>query len=155
MIFLIMSIIFFNLFCFLVPKRLTWIEIVTTTWFGMFFELIVNVYLDLKYDLYGYFNKGVDWETLIIIFGVFPQLNYLVLNFYPYSKGLMRLLIYLLTWDILAVGYEQLSILAGFFYYNGWKWWYSAIAYPPIILILGYNLRFIRWIISISRSREV
>lgn len=146
MVFLIISIIVFYSICLLVTRRLTWIEILATTWFGLYFEAMTNVYLDLKYDLYGYFNKGVDWHALIPLLGIYPPLNYLILNFYPEGRGFLLITAYLLTWDLFSVIYELLSINAGVFYHNGWQWWYSAIVYPPIFLILWYHLKFVRWL---------
>lgn len=150
MVFCFVSIILFFVICFLVPRRLSWIEILTTTWFGLYFEVMTNVFLDLKYDLYGYFNKGVDWAALVPLVGIYPILNYLVLNLYPEGKGFIRISAYLLAWDAFSILYEAISIQNHVFYYNGWKWWYSAIAYPPILLILWYHLRFVKWVISKS-----
>ncbi|WP_425353921.1 CBO0543 family protein [Cohnella thailandensis] len=140
--------------CFLVPRRLSWIEILVTTLFGLYFEALVNVYLDLKYDLYGVFNKGVDWAGLIPHFGMYPALSYLVLNFYPRDKNITRIIVYLLAWTIFSVAYECISRATDVLYYNGWRWWYSAIVYPLIFLILWYNLKFTRWVIKKSLSAD-
>ncbi|NRF91489.1 hypothetical protein HQN89_10705 [Paenibacillus frigoriresistens] len=148
MVFLIISIIVLYGICFFVTRRLTWIEILTITWFGLYFETITDTYLDLKYDLYGYFNKGPDWASLIPLFGVFPPLNYLIMNFFPAKNEVARITIYLLAWDAFSIGYELLTIKYGVFYYNGWKWWYSAIVYPPIFLTLWYHLKFTRLLIK-------
>lgn len=154
MLFFIVSIIVLNIICFLVPRRLSWIEILASTWFGLYFEAIVNIFLDLKYDLYGYFHKGVDWASLFPLFGVFPAFNYLILNFYPRNKGSIQTIVYLLVWTAISVIYETVSIMTGGFYYNGWTWWYSAIAYPFVILILWYNLELIRWVVKKSRTTD-
>ncbi|CAG7604862.1 hypothetical protein PAESOLCIP111_00745 [Paenibacillus solanacearum] len=150
MVFLMISVVVFYTACFFVPRRLSWIEVLTTTLFGLYFETMTNIFLDLKYDLYGYFNKGVDTKTLIALLGVYPALNYLLLNLYPAGKGFLQVMVYLLAWDAFSILYEAISIKTGVFYYNGWTWWYSAIAYPPIFLILWYNLRFIRWVLKKS-----
>lgn len=148
MVFLIGSIVVVYLISFVVPRRLSWIEILVTTWFGLYFEAMVNIYLDLKYDLYGYFQKGVDWITLLPLLGIYPPLSYLVLNFFPAGKGFFRIALYLLAWDALAVAYEYIAIQNGVFYYNGWIWWYSAILYPPIFLTLWFHLVFARKLIK-------
>jgi hypothetical protein len=111
---------------------------------------MTNVFFDLKYDLYGYFDKGVDWLALIPLLGIYPSINYLFLNFFPEGKGFTRIFIYLLSWDAFALVYEALSRKSNFFYYNGWKWWYSAILYPPILLILWYHLKLTRKLIRKS-----
>ena len=49
MLVLILIVILFN--------GMTPIEMLTTTLFAMFLQLITDTYLDLKYDLYGYFRR--------------------------------------------------------------------------------------------------
>ncbi|MEQ2464800.1 hypothetical protein ACTQ5K_25105 [Niallia sp. Sow4_A1] len=58
-------VILFNAIAYFIPKRLTAIELLTTTLFATFLQLVTDTFLDLKYDLYGYFRIGVDWESLI------------------------------------------------------------------------------------------
>ena len=58
-------VILFNAIAYFIPKRLTAIELFTTTLFVTFLQLVTDTFLDLKYDLYGYFRIGVDWESLI------------------------------------------------------------------------------------------
>ncbi|MCP1450171.1 hypothetical protein [Priestia megaterium] len=48
------------------PKRISWIEMYTTSLFVMFLGSVADIYLDVKYDLYGFFTKGVDFEYLLI-----------------------------------------------------------------------------------------
>lgn len=152
MLFLISSIILALFFSFVAPRRLSWIEILVTTWFGLYFEAMVNIFLDLKYDLYGYFKKGVDWVTLVPLLGIYPPLSYLVLNFFPTGKGIIRIAIYLIFWDAISVAYEQFAIRYGVFYYNGWTWWYSAILYPPIFIALRLHLAIARMLIRKSKN---
>jgi hypothetical protein len=75
MLFLIVTAIVFSSVAFFIPKRISRVEIFATTFFSSFLEVMANVFLDLKYDLYGYFNKGVDYETLLYIFEIFPAVN--------------------------------------------------------------------------------
>lgn len=147
MIFLIFSIVIINGLCFLLPRRLTWGEIIVTAWFGLYFEAIVNIYLDVKFDLYGYYTKGVDWKSLLPILGLYPALNYLVLNFYPSKSSKWIVITYLLAWDFFSVVYEVLSIKFGFFYHNGWTNWLSALVYPFLFYVLWLHLKFYRWAI--------
>jgi hypothetical protein len=75
MLFLIVTAIVFSSVAFFIPKRISRVEIFATTFFSSFLEVMANVFLDLKYDLYGYFNKGVDYETLLYIFEIVPAVN--------------------------------------------------------------------------------
>lgn len=136
MLILISTVIIFNLIAFLIPKRLSPMVLLATTLFAMYLQLITDVYLGLKYQLYGYFNKGVNWSTLIYAFGIYPAINVVFLNYYPYGKKIYKHAIYILSWSILAMGYETLFIWTGTFYLNGWKQFYSLLVYPILYIIL-------------------
>jgi hypothetical protein len=144
MLFLIISVVVYNLIAILIPKRLTKIEMYGTSLFGLYFALITDVYLDLKHNLYGYFTKGVDYKSLIAIFGLYPSVNIIFLNYFPFRKGIKAKIIYILGWSMLLIIYEWVSLIAGYFYHNEWKLWYSALLYPLILSILVLNLLFIR-----------
>ena len=49
------------------PKRISWIEMSTTSLFVMFLGSVADVYLDVKYNLYGFFTKGVPKQKCFII----------------------------------------------------------------------------------------
>lgn len=117
------------------------IEIVTTTLFSTFLQVITDVFLDIKYHLYGYFNEGVDWEANIYMIGIFPAVNIVFLNYFPYKRSNWKKAIYLIGWWIFAVVFEVFYLWSGTFYYNGWKLWYSAIIYPFLYLLLvGFHM---------------
>ncbi|GKU82596.1 CBO0543 family protein [Niallia sp. NCCP-28] len=136
MLFLIITVIVFNLIAYFIPKRISPIELLATTLFASYLQILTDVYLGLKYHLYGYFDKGVDWDTLLYIFGIYPAINVIFLNYYPYGKTLYKQAIYILCWSILAMVYETIFIWSGTFYLNGWKQDYSVIVYPILYTIL-------------------
>lgn len=138
MLFLILSVTVFNLIALFIPKRISGIEIITTTLFALYLEALVNIFLDFKYDLYGYFSKGVDWRGLLYGFGIFGQVSIVYLNYFPYNKKLMNKIIYIIGWSVFAYIYELLFLWSKTYYYNGWKYWYSLIIYPILYLILMY-----------------
>ncbi len=70
--FLWLTVIVFNLVFLFMPKKLTIIELFTTCLFAMVLQQVVDLALDLKLDLYGYFTKGIQWRYLIPIFGIYP-----------------------------------------------------------------------------------
>jgi len=133
-----------------VPKNLTKIEIYSSTFFALYFDLITDVYLVLKYDLFGYFGKGVEWATTPYIIVVYSAVNFLYLNYFPFKKGNRKQMIYILAWSIFAIIYEKIAQSTELFYYHGWKWWYSALLYPLLFLILVINFKVIRRIIKHS-----
>lgn len=136
MLVLILIVILFNGIAFFIPKRLTPIEMLTTTLFAMFLQLITDTYLDLKYDLYGYFRKGADWESFIYILGIYPAINVIFLNYFPYKEGVKTKIIYVFIWGVIAMVYETIFIWSGTFYLNGWKQIYSVFTYPVLYVIL-------------------
>jgi hypothetical protein len=136
--------IMFWLIIFFSKKRISKMEMYTTTFFALYFELLANVILDLKYDLYGYFNKGVDWATLPALLVIFPAVNILFLNFYPFLKSIIKQIFYILICSIIGISYEWVYLQTEFFYHNGWNLWLSFISYLMIFYILVLNLRIIR-----------
>jgi hypothetical protein len=121
------------------PKRITWLEIYTTAWFGVAFASLADIYFDLKLELYGFFDRGqASWEVLILYFGMYPTYNAIFLNFFPKSNRWKQAL-YILANDVFLFCYEWFMLQIGVLYYNTWKIWYSALAYPLILLILYWN----------------
>lgn len=142
--FLILTVIVLNAVFWYMPKQLTAIEIFSTCMFALVFELIVNIYLDLKLDWYGYFKKGVQWGSMIAIFGIYPAANTIFLNYYQYMEKVKQKFWYIIGCSVLAVVYEWLAEKSGYFYYHQWKLWYSAILYPIIFFILVLVFKFVR-----------
>lgn len=138
------SILIFNLAAYLMPKRLSRVEIYATSLFALVLQSTTDVYLDLGYDLYGYFNRGPDILTMLPVFGIYPALGTIFLNYYPYRGNACSKGLYILGWTLFSVVYERTAIHAGWFYFNGWTSLYSAVAYPLIYLILARNLRLLR-----------
>ena len=136
MLILILIVILFNTVAYFIPKRLTPIEMLTTTLLAMLLQLLTDNYLSLKYDLYGYFDKGADWESLIYIFGIYPAINIIFLNFFPYKKGWKKQVLYLFVWSVIAMVYEAIFIWSGTFYLNGWRRIHSIFTYPVLYFVL-------------------
>ncbi|MFC7394210.1 CBO0543 family protein [Scopulibacillus cellulosilyticus] len=145
MAFLIVSIVVFNLAVILMPKRITLGEIYATSWFAAFFHFIADMFLDVKYDFYGYFSHGVDYKSLLFTFGIYPAISTLFLNFFPFYQTLLTKLIYIFWWTIFSIIYEWTVLHTSTYYYNGWHLWYSALCYPVCLLILVGNFKILRW----------
>lgn len=151
MLFLILMVLFFNLVVFFIPKRMSHNEIVMTTLFAMVLQLTVDVYLDLKYDFFGYFTKGVNWSSLIYFWGIYPAITITFLNFFPYGKSLIRQCLYIGVWTVFSLIFELLFIWTKTFYYNSWKLWYSALCYPILFLTL---MLFDKYAIYLERKNK-
>ncbi|WP_369123465.1 CBO0543 family protein [Alicyclobacillus suci] len=141
---IVISIIILNVTALFMHKRIHWWELYSSAWFALFFELFANTYIDLKYDLYGFFDKGPSWQTILMMFGLYPAGNAIILNFYPYRKPWVYKILYIIGIDIICTLYEQAAIHFGVMYYHGWKWWYSGLAYLIIVPILVWNRRISR-----------
>lgn len=125
-------------------KHITKMEMYTTTFFALYFEILANIILDIKYDLYGYFDKGVSFQTIPIAILLFSAVSILYLNFYPYRKSPLIQFLYIMICTIIGVFFEWVFLQGDFFYHNGWKLWYSFVSYPLIFYILTLNLRITR-----------
>ncbi|MDC7771708.1 hypothetical protein POL88_22450 [Priestia megaterium] len=135
------------------PKRISWIEIYTTSLFVMFLGSVADIYLDVKYDLYGFFTKGVDFEYLLIFIFVYPATNSVFLNFYPQSKSLAKKALYITVWVILTTLFEYISAQTEVFYYNEWKTLYSLFCYPFLYIAMVLNLKMIRRLQIIDKQK--
>lgn len=143
MFFIVISSILFYTIIYVMPKRVTLLEMYATTWFTLTFVMTVDIYLSFKLHLYGYLAEGtIDWKTFIIHFGVFPAYNIIFLNYFPKTR--LHQVLYILGHSLICVVYEEISILTGAFYHNHWNIVYSAMLYPFILLILYLNLKVIR-----------
>jgi hypothetical protein len=130
----------------LIPKRISSLEMYTTSFFASFLAALADFYLDVKFDYYGFFNKGIDWQYLPIFIIVYPSANIIFLNFYPYQKSLKYKILYILGFSMVTTIFEYIVLQTKIFYYNEWKLWYSAICYPFLYMLLFLNLRIIRFL---------
>lgn len=145
---LLASIILFNAAALLIPKKLNRIEHYATTLFSLLLVLVTDITLNLKYDLYGYWGSGVDWIGYLAIYGIYPAVNVLFLNLFPYRQSLAAKSLYVAGWWLFAVGYEYSAVRADWFYYNGWKLTYSTLIYPFLYMMLLWNLYWVRRILA-------
>lgn len=141
---IIVIFIIFNIIAYLFPKNISKIEIYATCFFAFSYGLTTDIILDLHYHLYGYIHKGFDWGGLISTFLYFPSISFLFLNFFPLEKRLLHKIYYVLGWSIFSIIFEWFTLKTGFFYYNGWKIWYSGLLYPLIFSSLVLNMKFIK-----------
>lgn len=142
--FLVVSALAFSGYALFMRKNLTRVEMVATSFFVMALQDNVDIYLDLKLDLYGYFEKGAQWGTLITVLGIYPAVNIIFLNYYPFERSLAHKITYVGACSIFALAYEWAAVQSGYFYHHGWKYWYSAICYPVLFYILVLMLKWVR-----------
>ncbi|MCQ6280085.1 CBO0543 family protein [Bacillus sp. EB600] len=148
MLILIIIVVLFNVIAIFIPKRLTGIEIAATSLFAMYLQVNADVFLDLKYHLYGYFQKGPDFRSLIYLLGIYPAVNIVYLNYFPYKKKVINKLIYLLAWEVVACVMECIFLWTKTYYYNNWKLAYSLLMYPSIYLTLNCFHKYIIYLLK-------
>lgn len=155
MVFALVSALLFTSIAYLIRKRITYIEMYATSLFTIVFQLIVDIILEFNYNFYGYFEYGVDYKTFIAIFLIYPPLNIIYLNYFPLEKSIWMKLVYILLWCIFSVVYEYLSVNYGFFYYENWNLWYSAMIYPFVYIILTINFIWIKKLLAHYRKTNI
>ena len=143
---LILSVVIFNLVAWFIPKKIKRDEMLTTSLFALQLEAEADIYLDLKYHLYGYFDYGPDWLALVPIYGIFPAANIIFLNYYPYSGSTIKKVLYIVLCSLLTTIYEWSAVKAGWFFYSGWKIWYSLLCYLLIYVLLVKFLDLVKWL---------
>jgi hypothetical protein len=127
-----------------VPKRLKKSELYAIALFSIGLGFFTDITFDLKYNLYGYFTTGVQFEGFIPILVLFPCSGVLFMNFYPFKKSILYQFFYIFCWTIFCLIFEFLSIKSGFFYHNGWEYWHSAITYPVLFLLHIIHLKIFK-----------
>lgn len=153
-IFPVISIILFITVAFKIPRRLTYIEVYASTFFTMCLQLVTDIILDLRFDLYRTLQKGPDLLPLFIFFGIYPAFSYIFLNCFPFSKKLKTKVLYILFFTAVATLFEWLSLKAEFFTHIKWELWYSALSDILIFVILTGNLRLVRRLIRPEYVRQ-
>ena len=138
----------FNIAAFLIPKKLSKIEIYANSFFAFTYGVTIDMILDLHYNLYGYFEPGFQWLGLFAIFLYFPSISILFLNLYPSKSNKGKKILYIFAWTVFSLAFEWFCLHTKFYYLNGWKLWYSAISYPIIFSILLLNLKLVRRLIN-------
>lgn len=140
MTFLIISILILIILAVKIPKNMTRAEMYSTTFFATAFQMTTDMYLDVEYNLYTYFEKGADLTSFIPMFGLYPPASIILLNFFPYNKKMIVKLTYIVGWSIGLVIFEWLSIKSGYFHHFKWRLWYSFFCYLVIVPTLSLNL---------------
>lgn len=148
MVFLLVSVAVFYSAAIFIPKNISWIEIYGTILITIVLHLLIDSFLDLKYNLYGYFDKGVEFRTLLFTFGIYPAVNIVIVNLYPLIRGPLSKIIYILIVTTFALTYEVALIHVDIFYHNEWQLWYSAVIYPFLLILLFLNRRLLKHITS-------
>lgn len=145
---LYMSIILFNVVAFKTNKSLAAKQIAHIWTFTIAFQSSFDIYIDIKYHAYWYFEKAVDWNSLPAHLVLLPPINTMFLSWYPLHSPLLKQIRYFFYWEITLLIYEFITLLPepwGYFYYGWWHLGYSAVLNPVLLIILLlYFKKFIK-----------
>jgi len=146
MILLYASVIFFNILAFITVKRFSKNLIVHIWSFTCAFQMIFDVFVDIKYHGYWYVTLGVDWAAFPAYTVLIPPVNLMFLNWFPFRKSLLAKLVYIGVWEVMLLFYEYCATLPepwGFFHYGWWNLWISGFVNPLLLLTLVVYYKFI------------
>lgn len=154
MLLFVVSIVLFNSVAYKMNKHLTKNQIVHIWSFSMILEIMFDIFIDEKTDVYWYFWKGIDWTNVLVYTLLIPPVNVIFLNWFPFNVSRGKKIRYFAFWLVFILVYELLALLPqpwGYFYYGWWNWFYSAIFNPILLLIL---LDYYKWICKIEKMNE-
>lgn len=127
-----------------IPKRITRLQNYGSILFVICLQMIVDLILDLKLNLYTYFNVGFDYETFFFILGIYPPITILLVNTYPYeSEGNIKA-VHIIIWSCISLILEAIFLYLGLFQYINWHIYLSALSYPIIFSLVMLNVWFMR-----------
>lgn len=153
MVGLILAIIIINTVAFFTVKRLSINQKVHMWTFTIVFQLLVDLYLGLKYHGYWYIDQAVGWSDLLPLTLLGPPTVLVFLNNFPFHSSFLKRLLYILVSSLILVTYEAISLLPepwGYFRYGWWELKYSVISYPFLLVMI---LFFYKWICRIEKTK--
>jgi len=125
------------------PRRRTRHELLATIQFALLMNFVTDdLYLDLKYKLYWYFDKEqIEWSYLAVALG---ELAVLVIffNYFPLKSNAIKKFIYILGWTCILVLLELYAVYIKVLHYGEWNIIYSAVVYFISMYILYFILEY-------------
>lgn len=90
-------------------------------------------------------NLTYEPAAAMIHFFLYPSFSFIFLYFYDkWNIAGVKLIFYLLIWDVFSIFFEWINVLNGVITYTGWHLSYSIFVYPVSCLILIVVYRFIK-----------
>ncbi|UOQ92639.1 hypothetical protein MUO14_19760 [Halobacillus shinanisalinarum] len=149
---LIIAVFVFNFLAFRTNNRLTKNQVVHIWMFTIAFQIIVDIYIDAKYQGYWYFSKSIEWRSIPALLILIPPVNMIFLNWYPFGQLMYKRIFYILFWVIGITFYEAITLLPepwGYFNHGWWNLWYSVLVNPFLLLIVLY---YYKWVCKIENG---
>lgn len=149
------AIFVFNVMAFTKVRHLSANQIVHIIVFTIVFQTLVDLYLDVKFHGYWYYQREIDFLSIPTLTMIIPPVNVMFLNWYPLNQPVRKQVLYIFCWTIPLLMYESLTLLPapwGYFHYGWWNLWYSAIVDPILLIIL---VHYYKWILKIEKSSKL
>lgn len=139
--------------CLLLPRRFPVSVVVLLAYFSFSVGLTADHTISVgAVDLYDV-NESGAYELLdFITYLLYAPMAYLFVYFYDRwnVRGLWSVG-YLAVWSLFAVGFEELTVLAGIFHYKGYRLLYS---FPIYFAVQGITLLLYRLLLRSDPSYE-
>ncbi|CAG7617817.1 hypothetical protein ACFQI7_02465 [Paenibacillus allorhizosphaerae] len=135
---------------FLLPKRLSAIEITVIAVFSLYLSQTVDSLIAVTpFDFYDVSDSAkYEIMDIVIYYLLYPPVAYIFLHFYDRLQlNTIRLILYVIGWSLLTAFLEWLSVLCHVFTYKGWH-----IVYSPFVYIGVYTLNIL--VLRITRHWE-
>lgn len=117
-------------------------EVLATIFFGILMNLVTDMYLDLKYHLYWYFDKDqVELEYLIVPVGQVGVLL-IIFNYFPLYSHVIKKMLYIIGWTGILLLLELYAVHIDVLHYGIWNRFYSAFVYFISMYILYFVMHY-------------
>src|SRR3954462_5451108 len=103
MLFIFAVLVLFTIYAFFMRKRLTRIELYATCLFALLLGNTTDAILNIKYDFYGFIGRGYQYSGVLGQFLIYPSINAIFLNYFPYNKKVLKKALYIIGWSIFAL----------------------------------------------------
>jgi len=138
----IVTVILLLLVALKMPRKRTRHELLATIQFALLMNFVTDLYLDLKYKLYWYFDKEqIEWLYLFVALGEIAVLV-IIFNYFPLKSNAINKFIYILGWTSILVLLELYAVYIRVLHYGEWNIIYSAVVYFISMYILYFVLDY-------------
>lgn len=145
-VFLGVSISFIASIVIFMPRKMAKLEFYISYLFMLIWSWSLNVVIDAKYSLRGFFEKGPDFSTILIYIVLFPCSGIIFLNFYPYAKKSIVIKTSYFIFSVLFVlAYDVLLIKFDILHYYHWNYGYSIVLYTINFALILLNKKIISY----------
>jgi hypothetical protein len=146
----LLIILILNLIAYKIPKKTPKISNLCTVCFSMGLSLFADVCFGVINIKYYYFTIEHQFRDFTSFFLMYPAKTIILINGYELLKTFKGKIFYVVIMSILSMIGEYLLVKDGFFVHHGWKYVYSVICYPILIVLLIMFSKFCNFLIRLE-----